>query len=145
MFACRFFSLGVLVSLSCCQASFAVDEAQVKQLLERAILGSETTLGEVQIYTERRVPRMPVVESAEEWTKIASKVRRDVLDHVVYRGELLTRSSSESAAKWSRQKPTMTSRLIAARNRIVIGLKRRAAAVFDIPPVSVGSSYRNDS
>ena len=90
----------VAVSLSCCQVSSALDEAQVKRLLERAILGSETTLAEVQIFSERRVPTMPVVESAQAWTKIASKIRSDVLNHVVFRGEAARWRESETRVEW---------------------------------------------
>jgi hypothetical protein len=100
MFACRFLSLALLMSLTCCQHSFAIDDAQTKRLLERAILGSETTLAEVQIYTERRVPTMPRVESAEQWKQVASKIRDDVLTNVVYRGEASRWMQLETGVQW---------------------------------------------
>ena len=71
--------------------SVALDEANVKRILERPIIGSETTLAETQLFTERRVPRMPGVSSADEWTRVATAIRTEVLDNVVYRGE---------AARW---------------------------------------------
>lgn len=62
--------------------------------LRRPLLGTNVPLAEVQAFTEARVPRMPAVETARDWEKIAARLRREVLDQVVFRGE---------AARWRGQ------------------------------------------
>ncbi len=47
----------VTLLLTCCCSAFALEEANIQRYLERPIIGSETTLAEVQRYTERGVPR----------------------------------------------------------------------------------------
>jgi hypothetical protein len=100
MLARRFVCLAFLCSLACCKIGLAIEEQQVKRFLDREILGSETTLAEVQIFTERRVPTMPYVESAQQWTEIASKIRNDVLENVVFRGEASRWKQLETRVEW---------------------------------------------
>src|SRR5438552_7662943 len=69
--------------------------AAIQPLLERPIIGTNLPLEEVQAYTESRVPLMPAVKSAAEWEKIATRMRRDALEQVVFRGE---------AAEWRKGK-----------------------------------------
>ncbi len=79
--------LAIVVVLVRADASSAIDEENIKLLLGRAIIGTETTLAEVQSFTEDRVPRMPECETLKEWEEIAAKIRSDVLDNVVFQGE----------------------------------------------------------
>ncbi|MBM3876221.1 MAG: hypothetical protein FJ386_05820 [Verrucomicrobia bacterium] len=63
----------------------------VEAMLAREIIGPRLTQAEVEDYVENHVPLMPAVKSAGDWDRLASKMRADVLDFVVYRG---------AAAQW---------------------------------------------
>ena len=67
--------------------AFALDVEAIDQLLQRPIIGGETTLNEVQEFLERRIPAMPAFSSREEWEEFARSTRDQVLDRVVYRGQ----------------------------------------------------------
>jgi dienelactone hydrolase len=73
----------------------ASDAAALDALLRRPILGTNQPLVEVQRFTERRVPDVPPARSAGQWDRLAKRMRRDLLDKVVFRGE---------AARWRRAK-----------------------------------------
>ena len=100
MLARRVWSLSVIFLLTCCPVSRALDEANIKRFLERPIIGSATAMAEAQLYTERRVPQMPDVKSAEEWETIASRIRADVLKNVVYQGEASRWRELETNVEW---------------------------------------------
>src|SRR5688572_10468195 len=55
--------------------------------LAREIVGPRTSIEELQAYLEARIPAMPAFENAAEWRAHADRMRRDVLDRVVFRGE----------------------------------------------------------
>jgi dienelactone hydrolase len=59
----------------------------VESLLKRPIITTNSPLEDVQAYTENRVPIMPLVQTAAEWERIAERLRRDTLAHVVFRGQ----------------------------------------------------------
>src|SRR4026208_2024007 len=71
--------------LALANAAFAATDTE--KLLARSIIDSNLPLAEVQAFTEARVPLMPKVSSAAEWTRIADVLRKDTLDKVVFRGE----------------------------------------------------------
>src|SRR2546426_774225 len=71
--------------------SQAAPLADIQSWLKREIIGTNLALAEVQACVESRVPLVPDVKTTVEWQKWADKMRRDTLDHVVFRGE---------AAKW---------------------------------------------
>lgn len=64
------------------------DSAALTALLARPILDAGTPLAEVQAFTEARVPAMPAVTTLAEWQRFAARTRRDVLEKIVFRGEL---------------------------------------------------------
>jgi hypothetical protein len=59
----------------------------VKNLLQRPIIGPDLGQAEVATFCEKRVPRMPQVLSLEEWEQEAKTIRQNVLDRIVYRGD----------------------------------------------------------
>jgi hypothetical protein len=73
----------VLVAAIPCRA----DEALVKEALARPILPSGLTLKETQDHLQPKLPKLPTFAKAEDWDKYADKLRQDVLDKVVLRGE----------------------------------------------------------
>jgi len=85
----------ILVALFCFTNVTFASPPEIEKLLARSIIDSNLPLAEVQAFTEARVPLVPQVSSATEWTRIANKLREDTLDKVVFRGE---------AAKWRKLK-----------------------------------------
>ncbi|QDT99755.1 prolyl oligopeptidase family serine peptidase [Gimesia aquarii] len=66
-------------------------EQNLKTWLAKPIIEKELPWKEVQKYVAPRVPGMPEIDSVNAWEKYISKVRSNVLNKVVFRGE---------AAKW---------------------------------------------
>jgi hypothetical protein len=74
----------------------AEEKSALAELLAREIVGPRQALVDAQEFVDPKIPRMPQVKSAEEWDRIAARLRQDVLERVVFRGE---------AARW-RNLPT---------------------------------------
>ncbi len=64
----------------------ALDEKTLAAWLAQEVIVPDHALGEVQAFTEGRVPDMPRVRTADEWRATTARIRGDVLDKVVYRG-----------------------------------------------------------
>lgn len=69
----------------------ADDTADLKKLLAAPVLTPRQTVAELQEYLDPKIPQLPEAKSAEEWTKETARLRNEVLEKVVFRGE---------AAKW---------------------------------------------
>ncbi len=80
--------------------ALGASEETIQKLLERAILKPGTALDEVQKFTESRVPRMPKPANLEQWEAEAKRMRKAVLDDVVYRGEAAAWRNSPSDVVW---------------------------------------------
>ncbi|MBX6313564.1 MAG: hypothetical protein IRY99_11700 [Isosphaeraceae bacterium] len=76
------------------------DEGALKAALGRVINGKDRTLTEVQEFTEARIPRMPEVKTADEWTRLADRLRADALEKVVFRGEAKTWRDAQTRVEW---------------------------------------------
>ncbi|MDB5352159.1 MAG: hypothetical protein JWN86_3406 [Planctomycetota bacterium] len=63
------------------------DDGPIEKALARPILGPGQTLAEVQEFVEPRIPAMPQVKTAAEWTARAKQYREDVHKKVLFRGE----------------------------------------------------------
>ncbi len=81
-----------LIRFSVAVAAFTslalADTAALTALLSRPILETGSPLAEVQAFTEQRVAAMPVVTTLAAWKDFADRTRRDVLEKIVFRGEL---------------------------------------------------------
>ena len=64
-----------------------LDDDPVAAALARPILGPRKTLAEVKDFVDSRIPTMPAIASAGEWTDRAKGYRASVLKDVVFRGE----------------------------------------------------------
>ena len=78
----------------------AADEAELKSLLEREIVGSVLPMAEVQAYCDQRVPPMPQVQSVAEWEAEATRIRSEVLERIVYRGEAAKWRDAPAGVEW---------------------------------------------
>lgn len=83
-------ALVLLAALPC-----RADEAFVKEALARPILPGGLTLKETQDHLQPKLPDLPTFKKADEWDRYADKLRQEVLDKVVLRGE---------AKQWARAK-----------------------------------------
>ncbi len=59
----------------------------VAAALGHEIISSGQTMSEVQNFTEDRIPPMPEVKTADEWTDMAQRLRQNVHERVIFRGE----------------------------------------------------------
>lgn len=78
----------VLIALfGAAPADAATESATALQpLLARRVLAQETTEREIERFSTKRVPEMPSPKTAAEWDATASRLRRDVLEKVIFRG-----------------------------------------------------------
>lgn len=86
-----FFALASVASAAEKQQAVGLSPKEIEPLLKQAIVGSTLPMAEVQRFIEARVPRVASHHSAAEWQAAADRLRNEVLDRVVFRGE---------AAKW---------------------------------------------
>ena len=68
--------------------------------LSTPMVSPDTVLEEVRQFIEARVVRMPEVKSAEAWQQAAQRLRRDMLDKVVLRGEAARWAQAEARVEW---------------------------------------------
>jgi dienelactone hydrolase len=66
----------------------------------RPILSPTQTEAEVQAFTERRVPLMPEARNAREWRHTAERLRREMLERVVFRGEAVHWRKAKTKVEW---------------------------------------------
>ena len=78
----------------------AADEPALKEILARPILDASVPQSEVEKFCDARVPRMPQVKTAAEWEAIATKLRADVLEKMVFRGEAVKWRDAQTKVEW---------------------------------------------
>jgi dienelactone hydrolase len=72
----------------------------VSNWLSRPILGPAQTETEVQTFSERRVPLMPEARNGREWRHTAERLRREMLERVVFRGEATRWRKGKTKVEW---------------------------------------------
>jgi dienelactone hydrolase len=72
----------------------------VERLLKAPILAANATLTETQAFVEGRIPRMPPVESRAAWEAEAARIRREVLERVVFRGAAADWRDAHCGVEW---------------------------------------------
>ena len=90
----------LLVLLSVAAPSPGAESADLAPLLSRPIIGPKLSIAEVQAYCESRVPAMPEVKTRDEWEKHATRIRADVLEKVVFRGEARAWREAKAKVEW---------------------------------------------
>lgn len=88
------------LALAACLLSASAQTNLLAPTLAREIIGPNLALAEVQAYTENRVPLMPALTSAAEWEKEAARLRRDLLDNVIFRGEARAWRDAKTKVEW---------------------------------------------
>jgi dienelactone hydrolase len=69
-------------------------------ILAREIVSPALTLAEFQEYLDARVPSVPVSASAKEWNRYVSRLRADLLEQVVLRGEAVRWQKLALKVEW---------------------------------------------
>ena len=76
------------------------DDAAIREALAQPILSPGQTLAEVQDFVDSRVPRMPDVKTAAEWSSLTKQYRADALAKVVFRGEAAAWKALPTKPEW---------------------------------------------
>ena len=77
----------------------AAEPSPLEAALSREIIGPRQSLLDVQDRIESR-SAMPSAKSVAEWEKRFRRIRRDVLDHVVFRGEAAVWRDAKCEVEW---------------------------------------------
>ena len=81
-------AVSYVVTLSAFAAvASAAEEKDMAPLLRHEIVGATLPLAEIQRFCETRVPRLAAYKSATEWEAVASRLRKEVLEKIVFRGQ----------------------------------------------------------
>src|SRR5439155_2076204 len=90
-------TLGLFLAAS---GPLSAAEPDLSAYLDRPILGDRWTVHEVVELTEAKVPGVPVFKDPAEWEKYAARLRADVLDRIVYRGEAAAWRDARTKVEW---------------------------------------------
>ena len=85
------FCVACSIMLAAQRPVISFESLDLKAELAKPIITPQTSLEEIQVFLERRIPQLPEVKTTKDWDALAAKWRQEVLDKVVFRGE---------AAKW---------------------------------------------
>ena len=83
----------------------AAADPDLTAYLSRPILGDRWTVHEVVALTEAKVPSVPAFKDAAEWEKYAARLRADILDRIVYRGEAAAWRDAKTKVEWQETIP----------------------------------------
>ncbi len=76
------------------------EEKHVAALLQHEIVGKTLPLAEIQRFCEMRVPRLAAYKSVAEWEATANRLRREVLEKVVFRGQAAAWRKMPQRIEW---------------------------------------------
>src|SRR5262245_48957411 len=88
------------LALAAAAALRAADPPSLKAELGREVIGPRQTLVEAQDYLEAKVPRMPKLTAAADWEQEAERLRKEVLDKVVFRGAARDWRDAKLKVEW---------------------------------------------
>jgi dienelactone hydrolase len=75
-------------------------QTSLESELRRTLLAPNQPLIEVQVYTAARVKSMPSVSTAAQWDQVSEKLRGEVLNKVVLRGEARRWNEAKTKVEW---------------------------------------------
>src|SRR5262245_1600330 len=81
------------------------DATDLKKTLSREIIGPKTSMDEIQDFIEPRVPSVPDVKSAAEWTALEADLRKRVVEGLLYRGEAAKWAAAPTRIEWAGEIP----------------------------------------
>ena len=69
-------------------------------ILSEPVVGSDVVLDEVRRFCETRVPAVPQANSPQEWQQIAGRLRREMIEKVILRGEAARWNKAHTKVEW---------------------------------------------
>lgn len=82
----RLICCGIVLAVVRAHSASVAAEFDLKAELVRPIITPQTSEEETQTYLERRIPRLPEVQTAAEWEAAAATWRKQVFEQVIFRG-----------------------------------------------------------
>src|SRR5687768_2860427 len=73
---------------------------QIDTALSKPILAPDQPLIEAQVYTASHVRSMPSVSTAAQWNETSERLRKEILEKVVLRGEAKRWRDAQSRVQW---------------------------------------------
>ena len=71
----------------------------IKAALSKPVFGPNCVIGELQEYCSR-MPPWPMARTPDEWQGYADRIRQQVLDRVVFRGEAARWRDAQTRVEW---------------------------------------------
>ncbi|MDR3632825.1 MAG: hypothetical protein P4L84_03260 [Isosphaeraceae bacterium] len=97
------FQVGLLL-VACAVGAWADDKKTpddfVTAVLAREIIGPRQTLAETSDHAAARIPAMPPVKTAAEWTEYAARTRAAAFERVIFRGEAAGWRDAKTRVEW---------------------------------------------
>jgi hypothetical protein len=78
----------------------AINVGRLEELLKQEVVGEALPLAELRRFCDARIPRMRTYQTAAEWEADAERLRKDVLEKVVFRGEAARWRKSPLKVEW---------------------------------------------
>lgn len=97
---CLILSTAIVAFWLCSVTAWGVEPTALEPLLTQPIIGDELALMEVQRYCDLRVPPMPELTTAEAWRAESKRLRREILERIVFRGEATVWRDAETRVEW---------------------------------------------
>src|SRR3954470_4967443 len=94
----------------------------LENALAMPILPPNQPLIEVEVYTASHVKSMPLVSSAQQWTQVKERLRQQVLNEVVLRGEGRKWAEAKTRVEWLDVLPGNGYRIKRLRYEVIPGL-----------------------
>src|SRR6185369_2441055 len=110
-----------LLSLLAC-LPLAAQPLTLENALAKPILAANQPLVEVQVYTASHVKSMPLVSTAQQWTQAKEKLRQQLLNDVVLRGEGRKWAEAKTRVAWLDVLPGKGYRIKRLRYEVIPGL-----------------------
>lgn len=92
--------IGIALAPTIAPAADPPDREAVASAINRMVLERGTPMDDVRAFVAPRVARMPDVDSAAAWAQAAGRIRSEVLDRVVFRGEAARWRDAETKVEW---------------------------------------------
>src|SRR5262245_33152679 len=94
-------TVSLIVAIVLAATVSAGDLDDVKKLLAHPIITPDIPQKEVEDFCDAHIPRMPKLTTAEAWQQEADRMRKDVLDNVVFRGEAAAWREAKTKVEWA--------------------------------------------
>ena len=98
----RGFSIVIAMMIATISTLASADDRAdfLAETLARRITGPDLGLAEMRVYAEEQVPRMPEISTRDAWDREAERMRTEVLNRVVYRGEAAAWRKLPTRVEW---------------------------------------------